>query len=117
MGCGETLFVGEGGRITCSWKECPDPAAVDKILADEETNHIIELREDGYTIQHPLKERIDDGLFACNLQSAFSKAVVLHGEVPLDLGRYRVVRYEGEPEGKGVTIPGLDGALFVRIDD
>lgn len=27
-----TLFVGEGNLITCSWLECPDPGAVNKML-------------------------------------------------------------------------------------
>lgn len=34
MGCGHTLFVGSGGHITCSWAHCPNPSAVDELLAD-----------------------------------------------------------------------------------
>lgn len=33
MGCGATLFLGEGGHITCSWLECPRPHAADELLA------------------------------------------------------------------------------------
>jgi hypothetical protein len=32
MGCGETLFLGDGGYVTCSWMECPDPAAPSEML-------------------------------------------------------------------------------------
>ena len=34
MGCGETLFVGNGGHITCSLIGCPKPVAVDALLND-----------------------------------------------------------------------------------
>lgn len=32
-GCGETLFLGEGGHVTCSNSACPDPSAVDALLS------------------------------------------------------------------------------------
>jgi hypothetical protein len=32
MGCGETLFLGESGHITCSVLDCPDPGAADDAL-------------------------------------------------------------------------------------
>lgn len=34
MGCGETLFVGQGGYVTCSYIHCPDPAAASRLLRD-----------------------------------------------------------------------------------
>lgn len=34
MDCGETLFVGAGGHITCGYIGCPDPSAVSRTLAD-----------------------------------------------------------------------------------
>lgn len=37
MGCGETLFLAEGGHVTCSWHECPEPAAVDQWLREDAT--------------------------------------------------------------------------------
>lgn len=33
MGCGETLFLGDGGHITCSYNDCPDPTAADGMLS------------------------------------------------------------------------------------
>lgn len=32
MGCGEMLFLGEGGYVTCSWHDCPDPDAASRLL-------------------------------------------------------------------------------------
>lgn len=32
MGCGETLFLGSGGYVTCSWVECPQPDAASDLL-------------------------------------------------------------------------------------
>jgi hypothetical protein len=32
MGCGETLFLGDGGYVTCSWHRCPDPGAAHDLL-------------------------------------------------------------------------------------
>lgn len=67
MGCGETLFAGEGGHVTCSRIECPDPCAVDTILSDRETDHIATLEEDTFSLKHPLRERVNDELLDCAL--------------------------------------------------
>lgn len=32
MGCGATLFVGDGGYITCSYVHCPKPEAAHNLL-------------------------------------------------------------------------------------
>lgn len=38
MGClGESLFLAEGGHVTCSWIECPDPSAADRLLRGDAT--------------------------------------------------------------------------------
>ena len=31
-GCGRTLFLGEEGHVTCSYRPCPNPAAADALL-------------------------------------------------------------------------------------
>lgn len=67
MGCGETLFVGEGGLITCSLVGCPAPDAVSTILEDRETEHIARFSEDRFVLQHPLRERLDGALFDCQM--------------------------------------------------
>lgn len=91
MGCGRTLFLGEGGTITCSYLRCPDRLAVDRILADAESEHIVEFERSTFTIRHPLRERIDDELLRCALHEYVAG---LDGP-PVRPGRYRAVR-EGE---------------------
>lgn len=86
MGCGETLFVGSGGYITCSFIHCPRPDAVSDILADRETEHIVELDRETFSVQHPLRERLDGDLFRCKLHAESSE---MDGP-PRVTGRYRV---------------------------
>lgn len=87
MGCGQTLFVGGAGCVTCSYIGCPRPSAVDELLADGETEHIVTIREDGFTVQHPLRERLDDDLHECELHQELQAG----GCMPAwELGRYRV---------------------------
>jgi hypothetical protein len=86
MGCGATLFVGEGGYITCSWVECPRPDAVAEILEDRrETEHLVELQAATFTLQHPLRERLDGALFACGIHDTIRR---LDGP-PAPPGMYR----------------------------
>lgn len=75
MGCGQTLFLGSGGHVTCSYLECPNPASVDELLSESDTRHLVRIEGDKFTIQHPLRERltrdggdfISGSLFACEL--------------------------------------------------
>lgn len=85
MGCGGTLFLASGGYVTCSWIECPNPTAACDLLLDPETEHIVVLTADGFSIQHPLRERLEGELFDCGLHRILSAA-----EGPPWLpGRYR----------------------------
>lgn len=86
MGCGETLFLGSGGYVTCSFSTCPRPDAVADLLDDHETEHIVELGESGFTVRHPLRERLDDALMQCDLHAYIAS---LPGP-PSKPGRYRV---------------------------
>lgn len=88
MGCGQTLFMGTGGHITCRRIECPNPGAVDQILGDPETEHLVGFTESGFSILHPLRERLDDDqdLWGCALHRAIE---ALSGP-PAKPGRYRV---------------------------
>jgi Family of unknown function (DUF6085) len=85
MGCGQTLFLADGGYITCSHIPCPDRAAVSTLLEDSETQHIVVFDEDGFTIRHPLRERLSDELLSCRLHNYCAS---LDGP-PRQLGRYR----------------------------
>lgn len=85
MGCGETLFVGKDGYLTCSKLKCPRPTAADELLADRETEHVVEFGETGFTVRHPLRERLDDELMRCQLHEHIA---ALTGP-PVKPGRYR----------------------------
>ena len=72
MGCGHTLFLAEGGYITCFYVHCPRRDAASDILADRETEHIVIFAETEFTIRHPLRERLDDALMDCDLHKDIS---------------------------------------------
>lgn len=90
MGCGKTLFLAVGGYVTCSWVECPNRTAVSDLLADSETEHVVEFTLSGFSILHPLKERLEtetsgDQLWDCRLHLYVES---LSGP-PTKPGRYR----------------------------
>jgi len=89
MGCGQTLFLDTDGRIDCWNTGCPRPDAAHRLLADTETEHLVQFDADGFTIRHPLRERLDDELMACGLHAycaAMDTGPELHG-------RYRALRH------------------------
>ena len=78
MGCGATLRYMPFREIRCSNRDCPRPGAVTELLADQETEHIVRIDEDGWTIRHPLWERLDDKLMTCEAHSAVAAAWDMH---------------------------------------
>lgn len=88
---GESLFLAEGGHVTCSRLECPRPDAVDELLEDRETQHVVVLTARDFTIRHPLRERLDDQLLTCELHRHIAH---LSGP-PHQPGRYRVISLPG----------------------
>ena len=98
MGCGQTLYL-DDGRIYCRSPQCPRGDAVSDLLADAETNHIVWLRDEDFTIRHPLRERLGDELLNCQLHADLAQ-----WGPPLNPGKYRVPRdgdvdhaYDWEP--------------------
>jgi hypothetical protein len=87
MGCGQTLFVGSGGYVTCSRIPCPQPTAVSDILDDRESEHIVQIDEHEFTVRHPLRERLGDELMDCALHAWIAK----QSGPPHRPGRYRVI--------------------------
>jgi hypothetical protein len=74
-----------GGLIMCLAKDCPDPGAVTQIISDPETCDVVQIDGDGFSILHPLRERLDGGLFDCPV----NKALAAMAEPPALPGRYR----------------------------
>lgn len=87
LGCGETLFLGDGGHVTCGRLDCPRPDAVSDLLHDAETEHIVSFGTDGFTVRHPLRERLDDALMRC----ALHEHIATMDGPPVAPGRYRAV--------------------------
>lgn len=109
MGCGQTLFVGSEGGITCSYYRCPRPGAVDTILSDPETEHIVLLEERHFAVEHPLRERVDGELFDCEINRRLSS---LDGP-PREPGRYRVTIHQPDAYSESYR-PG-DGGLDYEL--
>ena len=104
MGCGATLFLGNGGHVTCSWHACPDPAKADEILSTRESEHIVEIEENRFQVLHPLRERGEE-LFECSIHEQLGD---LDGP-PAPPGRYRVTRSRS-------SLPEIGNALqFERL--
>jgi hypothetical protein len=87
MGCGESLVWRMGG-LTCSYRGCARPTAVGELLADDRTDHLVDVQAGTFAVRHPLSERIDDDLFACDLHEYMAG---LAGP-PVPPGRYYAVR-------------------------
>jgi hypothetical protein len=90
MGCGQTLYLGEGGSVVCG-SDCPRPNAVTELLSDPETEHVVAVDSGGWSAKHPLRERIGDVLLTCGLSDA---VLALTSPGP---GLYRVHCPPGDP--------------------
>ena len=70
MGCGGTLFLGSGGYVTCAWSRCPNPTAMADLMLDHaEAHHVVNVGDETWTIQHPMRERLNGELFECPLHT------------------------------------------------
>lgn len=75
--CGEEMLGSDEystvRSIVCQNGSCPDPDLLSRLLAKPDQHvHLIDFREDGYTVQHPLAERAKpESLFACDLTDEF----------------------------------------------
>lgn len=90
--CGErSLVVFFDHQISCVNTECYEPLALSKIIAFDQTAHIVILTTRNFQIQHPLYERIDEELFNCPLVNYLTSCAV-PPEAP---GKYEVRYYSG----------------------
>jgi hypothetical protein len=88
--CGQaSLFLGEGGHVTCGQPYCPAPGAASEILADRQTSHVMVSDGEGFTLRHPLRERLGDELLTCQVHAA----LVTGRQIPA--GRYLVQAGDG----------------------
>jgi hypothetical protein len=92
FGCGETLVVADGGHIVCNAQDCDNPTAVDQLL-HLPLDHFVYFTEQGFTVEHTLKERITGTMASCDLQRDL---ITLAGMPVLEPGRYRAVRHQAD---------------------
>jgi hypothetical protein len=86
MGCGNTLHVMSSGAIRCLLPKCPDPMAAEKLLSQPESHlDVVQIDEDGFSILHPLRERLGSGLFNCPV----NRKLLAMPEPPALPGRYQ----------------------------
>lgn len=108
MGCGETLLVdidtggvtvadAEDGmpvtRVRCLAPRCPEPFAVGELLADGETEHVAFVTIDGFTVRHPLRERVGAALQECEIHGYLAASL---DDGWMEPGTYRVRLSEDE---------------------
>lgn len=94
MGCGEHVHLMPSGLLCCLAPHCPRPGAAGEILADRESEHVVNFTALGWTLRHPLKERLDDALMLCELNDYLGG----YDTAPVTLGRYRMTMTDGEPD-------------------
>src|SRR5688500_2844512 len=103
--CGrpDTLYLNGKGMIDCIFLRCPRPAAAHEILSDRETEHVVDLGEEGFTLRHPVRERLDDALLDCDVHARLTS-----GGQPASTGRFRVkIESVEEPGGIEMTFEPL----------
>lgn len=84
--CGLDRLVVAEDRLRCTNPDCDRPTAAHEILQDHHVDHLVEITEHGFGMQHPLRERLDGALFACTLHQR------MHGldQAPQPPGFYMV---------------------------
>lgn len=88
MGCGSTLRRRPADdKIVCQHSRCPRPTAVTELLDDPESEHVVTFEAEGFTVRHPLRERLDGGLMHCLLHEFLAGLP----RPPRPDGRYRMV--------------------------
>ena len=87
--CGRPdLAVTGAGYLVCCDQDCPRNTAAAELLMDPVVEHVIQLDRDGFTMRHPLIERLDDALLTCSIHAEIADRV----SPPMPTGRYLVTR-------------------------
>lgn len=89
--CGEQTLVLVGSRLQCVNEVCPKWDAAHALLQDREVRHVVQVGQAGWTVRHPLVERIDDELMVCGLHAHLDR-ILRHNRPPV--GRYWLSFFE-----------------------
>lgn len=94
--CGQATLEMDyaSARLNCYGDGCSRRSAAHEILADRETEHRVTFEAGhGFTIRHPLRERLDDALMSCQLHAWLTTHLPEEADRP---GLYRVTDYQGQ---------------------
>lgn len=64
--CGNRSLGLHGQVVQCDHRGCPDPLAAAKTL-DLDHRHVLDVRDDGWSIEHPVACRLDRRLLDCTV--------------------------------------------------
>lgn len=112
MGCGKTLHLNpDSGMIACLNKSCPSPLAVTKLIGADSTSHLVKIERTGWTLEHPLKERVTGSLFDCSLADWLEHL----DRAPVSSGLYRVTEVDPSIENLDEDAS-VDGWTFRKVE-
>lgn len=84
---GRSLALTGDDELACIYQGCPRPSAVHELLSREQiSSHRVRIEEGGFSIEHPLVERLDGQLFTCALHVWLLESF----QAPRDPGNYLV---------------------------
>lgn len=87
----------DGLSLLCRGSDCPQANALHMLLADEHTkDHLVEITESSFSVQHPIVERIHGALFNCALHAWLTA----QSGPPGPPGRYWVSEKDGAALGE-----------------
>ena len=83
--CGRAALIKMGSRLMCTDDRCPNPLGLHILLQNRMiSDHLVRVGEDGFSVQHPMRERLNGELFVCGLHVGLSQAE----EAPVEPGLY-----------------------------
>lgn len=101
-GAAELIMDYATANLRCDARGCPRPDAAHEILQDAQTEHVVTFTDDGFTLKHPIKERLDDDLLRCVVH----RWIADHNP-ELNPGHYRVIL---DGPGSWLTYEGITDA-------
>lgn len=91
-GAAELVMDYATANLRCDGPGCPRPTAAHEILQDSRTEHEVTFTADGFTLRHPMRERLDDDLLTCEIH----RMLMRNEAPPLAPGTYRVTSHAPE---------------------
>lgn len=112
MGCGETLVLNDLAKVVCVNPDCPDAEMLDKVISHEALDkHVVILDDEGFSIQHPLSERLTD-MTECDVHKAMQE----QDGPPAPDGRYYIAVESRAHDGYSDSHRSGQGGFTLRLN-